>query len=184
MLALCPNCHRRAHYSPVGDELNAFLLEKARWLEDSLARGTLKYVTAGLVFNAAGRLLITRRPPYKELGDLWEFPGGKLQEGETLETCLQRELLEELGLPVDIERPFLLVDHDYRDFQVRLFTFICRARSERLQLREHSQYAWVEPEKLTAYQLAPADQQVLARLLEGRRAVGVPERVTGGLLPR
>ncbi|MBO8129620.1 MAG: NUDIX domain-containing protein [Peptococcaceae bacterium] len=165
MIALCPNCHRKAHHGADKEEFNKTLLQKAHWIEESLFKGTLKYVTVAVTVDDEGRVLITKRPANKVLGDHWEFPGGKLEKGETLEECLKRELEEELNLSVSIERSFKLIDHDYGDFQIRLFSFICKLPTHEIQLNEHSSYVWVLPKELDKYHLAGADKK-LAKVLK------------------
>ncbi|GAW94380.1 NUDIX domain-containing protein [Calderihabitans maritimus] len=165
MIALCPNCHRKAHHGADQKKFNQALLQKAQWIERSLFNSTLKYVTAALTIDNEGRILIARRPTKGVLGDHWEFPGGKFEENETLEECLKRELKEELNLTVEIERPFMLVDHDYEKFQIRLFTYICKPMNSNLKLNEHSKYVWIKLKNLKNYKFTGADKRLIEIML-------------------
>lgn len=98
---------------------NNLLAEKARWLERNLADEKLLYVTAAIIKDDDDRVLVCEKS-----NGLWEFPGGKMDEGEYLEDCLIREIREELALDISIHEPFLLVDHDYGAIKIRLFSFV------------------------------------------------------------
>ncbi|HVY68360.1 MAG TPA: 8-oxo-dGTP diphosphatase MutT [Verrucomicrobiae bacterium] len=120
-------------------------------------------VAAGLVFRE-GRLLITRRLPGTHLAGLWEFPGGKREPGESIEECLRRELLEELGVDVEVGALFQEVSHDYPEKTVHLKFLLCRLPSGEPQPIGCAALAWVGPNDLDRYQFPPADAVLLDRL--------------------
>ena len=110
------------------------------------------------------RILITRRLNDVHLAGLWEFPGGKVEPGESLEVALQREILEELGIKIRVNDEFFRIDHDYPTKSVRLHFFNCTVLEGEAQCREVADLRWVTPEDLTNYEFPPADAQLLAKL--------------------
>ena len=120
-------------------------------------------VTAALVFRD-GRLLITQRRPGDHLGGLWEFPGGKIEPGETPEACLRRELEEELGIEVTVGDRVAEIAHDYPDRRVHLQFFRCAiTRGEPAPLHCVA-VAWVTRDELDRYPFPAADAALLERL--------------------
>ncbi|MCW5556493.1 MAG: 8-oxo-dGTP diphosphatase MutT [Verrucomicrobiae bacterium] len=117
-------------------------------------------VAAGLVFRA-GRLLITRRPEGAHLGGLWEFPGGKLEPGESWEEGLIRELAEELGVTVRVGRLVSEVTHAYPDRTVHLRFFACTLIAGEPRPIGCSELAWVTRDGLEAHSFPAADAAVL-----------------------
>jgi 8-oxo-dGTP diphosphatase len=96
----------------------------------------------------------------------WEFPGGKIKEGESPEGCLRRELLEELGVEVKVGRAFPLVTHRYPDFAITLYPFLCRIDPvAKITLNEHDRAAWVLPENLDDLDWAEADVRVVKNFI-------------------
>ncbi len=120
-------------------------------------------VAAGLIFRA-GLLLITRRPPGSHLAGLWEFPGGKLQPGESWENALRRELLEELGFSASVGLPYEEITHDYPEKSVRLRFFLCSVESGEPRPIECAELAWVRRDELGQFQFPEADARLLERL--------------------
>lgn len=120
-------------------------------------------VAAGLVFRR-GRLLITQRPADGHLGGLWEFPGGKLEPGESFETALHRELREELGIEVEIIGLMESVEHAYPEKTVRLKFYKCAWRQHEPQPIGCPALAWVMREELSQYTFPAADAQLIERL--------------------
>jgi mutator protein MutT len=120
-------------------------------------------VAAGLVFRE-GQLLIAQRLPGDHLGGLWEFPGGKREQGETFEECLARELSEELGIEVEVGALLESVTHHYPAKIVHLEFFrCCWRRHEPRALGCHA-FAWVTASELGGYVFPPADEELLKRL--------------------
>ena len=120
-------------------------------------------VSAGLVFRH-GLLLITRRRPDAHLGGLWEFPGGKQDPGESAEDCLKRELLEELGIEVEIKDLIETIDHEYPEKAVRLKFFRCLWVANEPKALGCEDFAWIGREQLASYSFPAADAQLLQKL--------------------
>ena len=126
-------------------------------------------VAAGLVFRQS-RLLISQRLPNKHLVGLWEFPGGKVEPGETFESCLARELQEELGIQVEVGELLDELTHVYPEKTVRLKFFRCRLiEGEPKPLHCHA-VAWVSRDELRAFAFPAADARLL-HLLENSPAL-------------
>ncbi len=123
-------------------------------------------VVAAVITDSAGRVLLAQRPAQKHLALKWEFPGGKVEAGETPEEALRRELREELGIEVAIVRPLPRFTHDYGTVVIAMQPFGCRlaAGSPPPYPYEHVALAWVAIHDLGAYDLAPADLPVVAAL--------------------
>lgn len=120
-------------------------------------------VSAGLVFRH-GLLLITRRHPDAHLGGLWEFPGGKQDPGESAEDCLKRELMEELGIEVDIKKLLETIEHEYPEKSVRLKFFHCLWLRNEPRTIACEDFAWISREQLAKYSFPAADAQLLKKL--------------------
>jgi 8-oxo-dGTP diphosphatase len=120
-------------------------------------------VSAGLVFRE-GKLLITQRHEGAHLGGLWEFPGGKREAEETFESCLGRELHEELGIEVTVGELIETVEHEYPEKRVRLKFFRCTWQANEPQALGCPAFAWITREQLAAYEFPAADAHLLERL--------------------
>ena len=123
-------------------------------------------VAACALVDIDGRVLIGKRPAGKSLAGLWEFPGGKIEAGETPEACLIRELDEELGLNVIASclSPFVFASHAYDDFHLVMLLYLCRRWEGLARAREHDAIAWVLPANLSSYPMPPADEPLVAWL--------------------
>lgn len=121
-------------------------------------------VTAGIIYNERGEVLIAQRPLDGLLGGLWEFPGGKQEDGESLPECLKRELREELAIEVEVGELFTVVKHGFTHFKITLHAFECRYLSGEPQKLGVRDFAWVTPEQFDAYSFGKADRQVIAAL--------------------
>ena len=119
-------------------------------------------VVAGLIRDETGRLLVCRRPAGKHLAGKWEFPGGKLERGETPAAGLVRELEEELGIIVAPEPPLTPVVHDYGRGPIQLIPIPCIIRDGTPEAREHDRIEWRDPADLGGLDLAAADLPILA----------------------
>ena len=126
----------------------------------------LVLVAAAALIDVDGRVLICKRPQGKQLAGLWEFPGGKVEEGETPEACLIRELNEELGIDVAPAclAPFAFTSHGYDSFHLLMPLYLCRRWGGVVQAKEHEALAWVRPNRLTDYPMPPADAPLVAWL--------------------
>jgi 8-oxo-dGTP diphosphatase len=116
-------------------------------------------VSAVALIDADGRVLLAQRPEGKSLAGLWEFPGGKVEPGETPETCLIRELQEELGIDTwkSCLAPLTFASHSYPDFHLLMPLFACRRWDGIPTAREGQTLAWVPPARLRDYPMPPAD---------------------------
>lgn len=123
-------------------------------------------VAAGLVFRE-GKLLITQRPADGHLAGLWEFPGGKREPAESFEQALHRELMEELGIEVEVLELVESLTHNYPEKSVHLRFFRCAWRRHEPQAIECAAFRWVGVEELEQYQFPAADAHLL-ELLRGR----------------
>jgi 8-oxo-dGTP diphosphatase len=123
-------------------------------------------VAAAALIDVDGRVLICQRPQGKQLAGLWEFPGGKVEPGETPEQCLIRELQEELGIKVAQAclAPFVFASHGYESFHLLMPLYLLRRWEGQVTRVEHEALAWVKPDKLTEYPMPPADEPLVAWL--------------------
>jgi len=131
------------------------------------ARKTID-VTAGLVFRD-GKLLITQRKPDSHLGGLWEFPGGKIEPGESFEDALVRELDEELGIEVGVGALIEDITHDYPEKSVRLKFFKCRWLKNEPHPHDVHALAWIIRDQLRDYDFPAADARLLEMLHEHKQ---------------
>ncbi|WP_285962422.1 Nudix family hydrolase [Pseudomonas tohonis] len=120
------------------------------------------HVAAAVIRGADGRVLIARRPDDKHQGGLWEFPGGKVEEGEAVQAALSRELEEELGIRVSASRPLIQVHHDYPDKQVLLDVWEVTAFDGEPHGAEGQPLAWAGNHELADYEFPAANQPIVA----------------------
>ncbi len=123
-------------------------------------------VAAAALIDVDGRVLLAERPEGKHLAGLWEFPGGKVQPGETPEAALIRELAEELDINVQASclAPFTFASHAYPEFHLLMPLYVCRKWSGIVMPREGQRLAWVRRARLADYQMPPADKPLVALL--------------------
>lgn len=124
-------------------------------------------VAAAVIKDEAGRVFICRRPEGRHLAGFWEFPGGKLEKGETHEECLRRECLEELDADIGILGEIGEVTHSYPESTVRVIFFLCRIENGIPVNKEHADIRWVYPCALREYDFCPADRDVIEKLASG-----------------
>jgi len=124
---------------------------------------TLVLVAAVALIDPDGRVLLAQRPPGKSMAGLWEFPGGKVEPGETPEACLIRELHEELGIDTwaSCLAPLTFASHPYEDFHLLIPLYACRKWQGIVRAREGQQIAWVRVGDLTRYPMPPADKPLI-----------------------
>jgi len=134
----------------------------------------LLLVAAAALLDSSGRVLITQRPAHKQLGGLWEFPGGKVELGEAPEQALVRELKEELDLTVEPDAldPFAFASHAYPDFHLLMPLYVATRFGGVMKLDPNSAQAakWVQPQELRAHEMPPADVILVNRLIERNAA--------------
>lgn len=125
-------------------------------------------VVACALVDADRRVLIAQRPEGKQLAGLWEFPGGKLEEGETPEAALIRELREELGIETKQAclAPLTFASHTYESFHLMMPLYVCRKWQGTPLAHEHSALKWVRPQLLRDYPMPPADEPLIAPLCD------------------
>ncbi|MGO6696864.1 8-oxo-dGTP diphosphatase MutT [Rhizobium johnstonii] len=123
-------------------------------------------VAACALIDADGRILLAQRPEGKSLAGLWEFPGGKVEPGETPEETLARELEEELGIHTKIAclAPLTFASHSYETFHLLMPLYICRRYEGIPQGREGQALKWVRPQALRDYPMPPADEPLIPML--------------------
>jgi len=123
-------------------------------------------VVAGIIFFE-NQILCVQRPKnsYPYISEKFEFPGGKIEKGETKEQALQRELSEELNITVNIESLYLTVNHKYPDFEITMHSFICKVKTKELTLNEHIDSKWLTLEELEKLDWAAADISIVNKLI-------------------
>jgi len=127
----------------------------------------MKIVTAGVISNESGKVLLVRRAPDQSLSGYWEFPGGKVEPNESEVECLKRELTEELSIEVEVGELVAESHYMYEHGDFLLKVFEVRIIKGEPVLTVHDQMVWVEPSQLKEYRLAPADIPI-AKFLENR----------------
>ena len=126
----------------------------------------LVLVAACALIDLDGRVLIGQRPPGKAMAGLWEFPGGKIRQGERPEDAVIRELQEELGIAVSEPclAPLTFASHAYPNFHLLMPLYVCRRWEGTMTAREHAKLAWVRPNRLRDYPMPPADEPLVSHL--------------------
>jgi 8-oxo-dGTP diphosphatase len=128
-------------------------------------------VAAAIIHNVQGQVLIARRCPGKSQEGLWEFPGGKIEPGESIRQCLQRELVEEMGITILPYEAFGTNEHSYGSTHIKLIAWKAEYQGGEIKLVDHDACQWVLPEELVNYMFAPADIPFVERLLmESRKS--------------
>lgn len=138
----------------------------AGWSAPASSPARILLVAAAALVDDDGRVLVAQRPPGKSMAGLWEFPGGKLREGETPEAALVRELAEELGIDISAAclAPFAFASHRYPEFHLLMPLYLCRRWRGMPAPREGQVLAWVRPLRLAGYPMPPADVPLVAML--------------------
>jgi 8-oxo-dGTP diphosphatase len=128
----------------------------------------LLLVAACALVDADGRVLIAQRPEGKQLAGLWEFPGGKVEPGETPEETVVREMEEELGIETKVAclAPLTFASHSYDNFNLLMPLYVCRRYWGIPQAKEHTALKWVRPNKLRDYPMPPADAPLIPFLID------------------
>ena len=143
-------------------------------------------VACGVILGQDGKVLVTQRPPGKIAAGKWEFPGGKIEKGESPLEALCRELREELGVEAIRARPLIRLLHDYRDRRVLLDAWCVEEWAGTVQGHDHQAWAWVRPEQLRDLDLLAADAPIVTALRLPRHYIFTPpaaslEQITEGL---
>lgn len=119
-------------------------------------------VVAAIIHDSEGRIFATQRG-YGEWKDWWEFPGGKMEAGETPEEALKREIMEELETEITIERFITTVEWDYPQFHLTMHCYLCSIANGHLELKEHEAAKWLKKEELHSVKWLTADEQLIEK---------------------
>ncbi len=155
----CPDCPWQLHCT-------AYNLGKASELPMTETSQPLphKLIGVAVIHNDNGQILIDRRRQEGLLGGLWEFPGGKIEPGETVEQCIQREIQEELGIAVAVGDRLITIDHAYSHFRVTLYVHHCQHLSGDPQPLECDEVRWVTLDEIDSFPFPKANGQIIAAL--------------------
>ena len=122
-----------------------------------------KIEVVAAILHRDGAYFATQRG-YGEFEGMWEFPGGKIEHGESSEDALKREIQEELGVDIVIEDLICTTEYDYPSFHLTMHCYLCRVEAGEIELREHKSARWLRPEELGSVEWLPADKDVISRL--------------------
>lgn len=128
-----------------------------------------KKVTAAIL-RKDGQILIAKRQSGDAFGGKWEFPGGKIEEGETPEQCLKRELLEEFGIETTIQRLLCIVPYSYINGSILLYAYEVNQSGGDVNLNVHDEVKWAEMNDLGRHDFLEADRLIIKKLLEGQES--------------
>ena len=163
----------RCHECPIASHCDAHHTGREVLFPKRRARKAVPHidVVCGIVwdnrpFSPRAKHLIAKRNEDDMLGGLWEFPGGRVEEGESREEALIRELREELAIDVDVIGPFMHLDHAYTHFRITLYVYHCRHTSGEPQAIECADWTWARPNELESYAFPTADRRILDALRE------------------
>ncbi|HEY9771769.1 MAG TPA: 8-oxo-dGTP diphosphatase MutT [Coleofasciculaceae cyanobacterium] len=120
-----------------------------------------KKIGVAVINNQQGKILIDRRKSEGEMGGLWEFPGGKIEAGETIEECIKREIKEELDIEISVGERLTTITHAYKTFNVTIYVHDCQHVSGEPQPLESEEIHWVEPAQMDRYQFPQANTQIV-----------------------
>ena len=153
----------RCDVCPVRDfcEARALGVQEQRPIRSQKARTPHYDVTAGVIRDGDGHILIAQRKLDAMLGGLWEFPGGKCDAGETLRECLRREIREELGIDIEVGPQIAVVKHGYTHFRITLHVFECLHTGGEPQALDVADWAWVTLDELDRYAFPATDRQII-----------------------
>ena len=119
------------------------------------------------IIEENGRVLAAQRNEFGRMPLKWEFPGGKIHADESPEECLKRDVMEEMSVLLEIRRPLPPASHDYADFSVTLYPFVCSLLSNEITLHEHKAVKWLLPDELLTVDWAEADIPIIEAYLDG-----------------
>ena len=123
-----------------------------------------KIEVVAAILHRDGAYFATQRG-YGEFEGIWEFPGGKIEPGESREVALRREIQEELGVNVTIENLLCMTEYDYPSFHLTMHCYLCSVTSGEIELREHKSARWLTAETLDSVEWLPADKDVIDKLI-------------------
>ena len=120
-----------------------------------------KIIGAAVIWSEKGQILIDRRPLGGEMGGLWEFPGGKIEPGESIEECIKREIKEELGMVIAVGEHLITIDHTYSNLRITLTAHHCQHLSGEPQTIECDEIRWVWVNELENFTFPPANAEII-----------------------
>ncbi|MGD1704739.1 8-oxo-dGTP diphosphatase MutT [Dapis sp. BLCC M229] len=123
-----------------------------------------KLIGVAVIWNEAGKILIDKRKTGGAFGGLWEFPGGKKEAGETIEDCIKREVLEELGIEVAVEEHLIRIEHNYSEIRVTLHVYHCRYLRGIPKTIECDEFRWVTLDEIDRFTFPEANEQIITAL--------------------
>ncbi|NEP58811.1 MAG: 8-oxo-dGTP diphosphatase MutT [Symploca sp. SIO2G7] len=126
-----------------------------------------KNIGVAVIQNGQGKFLIDRRPNQGLMAGLWEFPGGKVEPGETVTECIKREIQEELGIEIEVGRHLITIEHTYSQFQVTLVVHYCRHLKGVPQPLECQEIRWVSLAEIDQFSFPEANTQIITALRQG-----------------
>ncbi len=131
-----------------------------------------KEIGVAVIWNDQGQILIDRRPQDGLLGGLWEFPGGKIEDNETVSACIQREIAEELGINIEVGKHLMTINHAYTHFRVRLNVYHCRYLEGEPEPIACDEVRWVKPEQLSDFPFPKANTKIIDAIVQGSTSQG------------
>ena len=132
-------------------------------------------VTAAII-RQSGKILICQCPADKNCGLLWEFPGGKIESGETGEQCIVRECQEELGVTLSVERELTDITSEYHDCIVHLHFYLCKIVAGIPDKKEHNALAWITADEIEQYEFCLADKEMLLKTSNLSEVISLKQR--------
>ncbi len=123
-----------------------------------------KLIGVAVIWDETGKILIDKRRLGDSFGGLWEFPGGKKEAGETIENCIKREVLEELGIEVALEEHLITIEYNYSEIRVKLHVYHCRYLRGILKAIECDEFRWVTLDEIDRFTFPEANEQIITAL--------------------
>lgn len=133
-------------------------------MSETLSAVPHKSIGVAVIWNDDGHILIDKRLPQGVMGGLWEFPGGKIQPGETVQDCIRREIYEEIGIAIAVQDHLITVEHSYNDFRITLEVYNCTHLHGVPQALECQEIRWVTLAEIDQFSFPQANQKIIAAL--------------------
>jgi len=158
----CPRCPWQTHC-----QANLLNLQSEIPMREASSPLPHKFIGVAVIWNDRGQILIDKRPAKGLLGGLWEFPGGKIEPGETVQDCIRREIEEEIGIAIAVEEHLITLEHAYTHFRVTLQVYHCRHLSGEPRAIECEEIRWVTLDEIDRFPFPKANEKIIAALREG-----------------
>ena len=127
-----------------------------------------KKIGVGVILNDKGEILIDKRSPSGLMGGLWEFPGGKIEKNETVEECIRREILEELGIEIEVKEHLITIFHEYSEFSVTLIVHFCAYKGGEPKPIECEEIRWVTLAEIENFKFPAANTEII-KILKAKK---------------